>query len=341
MQPRSSVLVPLAFGLVAAMGGCRGGCGRPPAGGQSSNDLGGALRLLPADTRIVASLDFARIRATPFWRALTSLPGEQDKDRKLLEELISRTGLDPFRHIHRAVLAFPEEARASGQMALILEGEIFDQKRLVTYLGDQARLRGRSLTQQSRGRRTLWTYPGDVPATGFFLDDRRLVIGSGGWAEQVADLADGKAGAQSAAARGELGRLLARGPSRSVVVGALIPEGTRRRLLAQSGLDAQGSVLRLVAGVDLGPSFEAELVAELSNAADATELTKRFQSFVTEAKRNPQVLLLGAGPYLDALSTRADGPNARFRASLGEAQTRELLERLKGLARLGRERLGP
>lgn len=314
------------------------------------------LPLLPADVRIVASFDFARIRATPFWRTLASLPGEQDKDRKLLEELISRTGLDPFRHIHRAVLAFPEEARASGQMVLILEGETFDQKRLVTYLDDQARLRGRPLVQTSHGRRTLWTFPGDVPATGFFLDDRHLVIGSGGWAEQVADLADRttrtdrparpeladrKSGPPSPGARGELGRLLARGPSRSVIIGAIVPEGTRRRLLSQAGLDAQSSVLRLVAGVDLGPALEAELLVETNGTGDAQELTKRFQGFLAEAKRSPQVLLLGAGPYLDALSARAEGPNARFRLSLGEPQTSELLERLKGLARLGRERLGP
>jgi hypothetical protein len=293
---------------------------------------------MPAETKILASIDFGRLRATPVWAALASLRAEEERDRKLIEELVARTGLDPFRQIHRVVLAFPEDARTRGEMAVVIEGDVFDQRRLLTYIGDQARLKGRSLTQSARRRRTLWSYGGELPATGFFVDDRRIVIGTGGWAEKVADTADGVPGARSVTDAGELQRLIDRaGAARGLVAAALVPESTRRRLLGDLASETQASVLRLAASADFGPGLDAELVAEMSNAADARALVETFRTFVQEGKRSPQVLLLGAGPYLDALTARADGPTARFRLALGEAQTRELLDRLKGLLKLRRQ----
>ena len=37
------------------------------------------------------------------------------------------------------------------------EGEALDQKRLITYARDQARLRGTDIEQRPHGKRTLWT----------------------------------------------------------------------------------------------------------------------------------------------------------------------------------------
>jgi hypothetical protein len=78
-------------------------------------------------------------------------------------------------------------------------------------------------------------------------------------------------------------------------------------------------------------------VADLSNAADAAALVARLQTTVRESKRNAKMLMLGLGPYLDALDARADGPTLRVSLALAEGQVKDLIDRLGGLARLARK----
>ena len=172
------------------MAGCRGGCAGP---GARTATPAGALSLLPAETQIVVSFDFRKIRTTPVWQQLSQLAADDPADRKIIEELTARTGLDPFRHIHRVIAAFPDDARqAAGAFAVLFEGEALDEKRLLTYARDQARLRGGSIEPKPHGKRTLWVGQqagGQPELAGFFLDCHRFVLGGGGWAEKVAEWA--------------------------------------------------------------------------------------------------------------------------------------------------------
>jgi hypothetical protein len=182
----------------------------------------------------------------------------------------------------------------------------------------------------------LWVFEGEVTVTGFVVDSRRLVLGMGGWAEAAAQRLAGPPGDAPPESVQELSRLLGRvGLDRNLILGAMIPEGTRKRLLAQPAFSAQASVLRLGGAADLGPNLRADVVAELSNAADAQVLVAQFQTFLREIKGRPQMLLLGAGPFLDAASAQTEGPNARFGLSLDEARTGDLIARVMGVLRLG------
>lgn len=294
--------------------------------------------MFPAETRIVLSLDFRRIRATPVWQQLSALAADDPEDRRIIAELTARTGLDPWKQIHRLIAVFPDDARTDGAFAVLFEGD-FDDKRLVTYARDRAKLRGGSIEQRRHGQHTLWVGQGEAgrPAVaGFFLDRQRFVLGGGGWAEKVADLLDGRQKA-SAADNGTLVRLAERvgqgsTAPRAFWLAAIVPEATRQRLMADPRFGVQASVMRLGAAADLGPGLSAELVAELSNQDDARALVGRMTEFVTAAKRSPQALLLGAGPYLDGVRAEAEGPSARVKLSIGEAQTAELVQRLKALA---------
>jgi hypothetical protein len=322
----------ILFAVLITTASCRGGCDR--AAGER-RPLG-ALGLFPADARIAISIDFRRVRETPLWQRLSTLAADAPEDRKLIDDFVARTGLDPFRQIHRIVAAFPEDARTGGAFGLIVEGEGFDEKRLLTYARDQAQLKGGELRQVARGRHTLWTSSTPGSPAGFFLDARRFVLGSGGWAESMAALADGGPGAPpSAGTGGTLARLVERvGPSRSIWLAAMVPAATRARLMANPRYGVEASVMRLGAAVDLGPGLAGDLVAELSNADDARALVAKVEAFVRETRASPQALLLGAGPYLDAITAKTEGPNARIHVALDEAHTAELFTRLAGLARL-------
>jgi hypothetical protein len=334
-QPRVFMIL---SAVLLTMAACRGGCRRPSRGEDTAPS---ALALFPADTRIVLSVDFQSIRGSPLWQELSRGVQQDPEDRRLISSFTERTGLDPFRHVHGLVAAFPDEARKDGAFALYFVGEGFDEKRLLTYARDEARLRGKTIEQRLHRGHTLWVGPppAEGPPTGqvagFFLDGKRFVLAGGGWAEKMIDLRQKASGATSAASNGMLVDLAERvGRGRSVWLAAIVPDGTRQRLLTDSRFGAQASVMRFGGALDLAPALQGQLQAELSNAEDARAMAQRLAAFLEAARRNPQALLLGAGPYLEAITAEAKGPTLLVKIRLDEARTRELATRLASLARL-------
>jgi hypothetical protein len=343
---RLSPVVPIVALLTTTLAltavGCRGGCARRAADGSPP----GVLAMFPPETRMVLAIDFRKVRDSGLWRELFSLAGQDPEDRRLIETFTKRTGLDPFQQIHRVYAAFPEEARRDGAFALYFEGQGFDEQRLLAYAREEARTRGHTIVSRLHAGRTLWVAPraaaapGQPPASasevgGFFLDDSRFVLAGGGWAQRMLDLGRSSgAPAASAAGNTSLLHLAERiGPGRAFWLAAIVPEGTRQRLIADARFGVQASVMRFAMGADLSPGIAGELHAELSNADDARVMAGRVTSFVREAKKSPQALLLGAGPYLDAVRADASGSTATVKIHLDEPLTRELVTRLGGFLR--------
>ena len=135
------------------------------------------------------------MRSSPVWQRLSALAGDDERDRRVLADFAARTGLDPLEHVHRIVAAFPEDARANGSFGIVMDGERFDERRLVTYARDQQSLSGGTLSQKDVAGRRLWV--GDDGVAGFFEGQARFVLGGGGWAERMAALWSGEVPASS------------------------------------------------------------------------------------------------------------------------------------------------
>ncbi|HEX2658072.1 MAG TPA: hypothetical protein VHU40_07375 [Polyangia bacterium] len=325
----------LALLLIALGGGCRGGCSRATTA--PAPTMASPLSWFPADTHVVLSIDFARLRTTPLWSALGGLATTDPADRQRIEDLAKRTGLDPLKQVDSLIVAFPEEARAQGSMGLILRGQGLDEARLVAYVRDQVGKQGDDLFSFRRAGRTLWATRREPTTAGFFVDDRTFVLGAGGWAEKMADLS-AEPNAKGASTNPTLVHLVEQaGPSRAVWAVALVPAATRAALAADPTVPGAAGVNRLSLGIDIGTGVDAKLVADLATHAEAEAMAQQVRDAVVTAKRSPQVLLLGLAPYLDGISSRAAGVGCELSLRLSDSQTNDAIERLRALLTLARQ----
>jgi len=337
MSPRSWFRPASGFvlgALVLAMAGCRGGCARTAV---SARPVGGALSWFPAETQIVVSIDFGRLRATPLGARLGSLVTSNAQDKAQIDELARRTGFDPMAQIDSLTVAFPEEARVQGAMGLVMRARGLEEARLVAYVRDQVAKQGDDLFAFHRAGRTLWATRKEATTAGFFADDRTFVLGGGGWAEKMAELgrAPAPAGAETNVT---LVHLVERaGLARPLWAVAIVPATTRAALAADPTLPEAATVNRLALGVDVAAEVDVKLLADLATRTDAEKMAARVLDAVRAAKQSPQVLLLGIAPYLDGVSARAVDATCEIGLHLSQAQALDAVERLRAYLALARQ----
>jgi hypothetical protein len=349
-----SKLLPL-LAILALGVGCRG---RKPSTLEAktpSASLQAPIAIVPLESETVGAIDFAQFRSSSHWQRLRQIAQADAGDKKVIAALAERTGMDPLVDVDRLTAAFPRDARQTGAFVLVIEGKHFDQKRLVAYARDEAKLQGLDVVQQAFGGRVLWTgshRPGAVE--GFFENEGRFIIGGGGWARRTAELLTpprsiAVAGATPPApvgadARVELGNLALRlrgkrGTDPAIWFASLVP-GDLRPALAQAVGDSDddadspgpaASAQRWGFALYLLPELSAHLRIELSNAGDAERLAARFSTFARSAKASPKTLLLGLTSYLDAVTIASHGPDVDVQIKLANAQVVSLLERLATL----------
>ena len=326
----------LTLALVGA--GCRGGCS---PGGTTGRPAGGALAWFPAETQIVVAIDFARLRATPLWSRLTPLVTSNSDDRLQIDELVRRTGFDPLRQIDSLVVAFPEEARRTGGMGLILRGRGFEEARLIAYVRDQVAKQGDDLFSFKRAGRTMWATRREPTTAGFFADDRTFVLGTAGWAEKMVEMSrvPSPSGAETNL---PLVHLVERaGVTNPIWAAAIVPAATRAVLAADPVVSSGAGVSRLALGIEIATGLHAKLVADLATRQQADAMTIQVGDAIRAAKQSPQVLLIGVGPYLDGIVARTVGVSSEIVIKLSEAQVTDGVERLRALLALARQAAVP
>jgi hypothetical protein len=332
MTRRRRVWPALVVVVVAAS--CRGGCRR---GEDRAATVAGRLALFPATTRIVAAIDVAQLRASPAAAKLAAAAQQNPADEQEIEAFARRTGFDPLRQLVSVTVAFPEEARAHGEFGLVLRADRLDEVRLVAYARDQLQKTGDDLVATKRGRFTLWSSRRDPDVVGFFIDPQSFALGAGGWGPRMADLAETARPGDSAATNIDLVGLVERAAAQHALWGAaIVPEQTRQTLAADSQFADAAAIMTLSVGLDLGRGLDAVLLAEVATAAQATSLASNVNQSLRDAKRSPQMLMLGLGPTLDGIGARALDHTFELHAVLGEPAFDDLLARLSGLLALAR-----
>jgi hypothetical protein len=317
---------------------CRGGCSRPA---DPAATVQGRLALFPEPTRVLVSLDFAKVRASGVATKLAALARQNPEDDRQLADLTRRTGLDPLTQIDSLLIGFPDDARIHGELGLVLRAQQLDETRLVAYVRDQLQKKGDDLVGTPHGRFTLWSARRDPSVAGFFADAHTFVLGAGGWAPRMAALAETARPGDSAATNIDLQRLVQRVDQHAVWVAALVPPESRRALADDARFASASTMTSLVVGVDVAHGLDALAVGDVATARDAQSLAGKMQETLRDAKQSATLLMLGLGPYLDGVTARAVDRSFELRASLNEPQVDDLLARLRAYLTLVRQGRAP
>ncbi len=288
--------------MATALASCR-----PAPSAQGERGLGrlGALALLPRETEIVLAVDLARLRGQPVWKTVSSSLAKNAKP--FLDAVAASTGIDVAGPVQRIWVGLPGERQEDGRFVLIAE----------TDPGSPARAAPR---------------PEKAPAgaTVAVLGPRQIVISKGAWARKAAPA---RKDAGSAADNPELRRLCERAVGdHSVWFAALVPPELRRSLMGQSQLEDAAALSRVFGFLDDSNGLHLELVGELADTTAPPMLAHRLQMLLNQAKRDPDLLIAGLSPHLEALHVTAHGASVRASLELPDSQANDVALGIEALA---------
>jgi hypothetical protein len=275
-----------------------------PTQGDSQRAPDAQLALLPRETQIVLAVDLDRLRGQPVWKALSSVLARNAKP--FLDAIAAGTGIEPVTQVHRIWIGLPGQRQPDGRFALLVEADPVDTVRAAAWL-----------QKQGRGEMAIR-----------FPSPRSVFIGKGAWAAPPTART-----AHSAADDPQLRRLCERAAREHAIwFAALVPTDIRKTLMGQSRMADAGSLARVFGFLDDAGGLHAEVVGELTNTEDPPLLAHRLQAFHNQAKRDPDLLVAGLSPYLEALHVGAHDATVRAVLDLPDAQAGDVIERIEGLA---------
>ena len=267
-----------------------------------------ALTLLPAETQIVLSLDLDRLRSQPVWNTLSSVLAKHAGPA--FDEIAAGIGLEPARQIHRLWVALPGERQTDGRFVLVADSEPMDTGRATTWL------RRRAQDQLS----VVLPTP------------KRIVVSKGAWANNTAMHPP-----RSAADNNELRQLCQRAAgAHSAWFAAIVPTALRHALTSDDRFRDVATMVRVFGFVNDTAGLHAEVVGEFGNTSDPPQIAHRLEILHNQAKRDPDMLVAGLSPYLQALHVNAHDAHIRIAIDLPNEQAGDVVERIEALARTAR-----
>lgn len=291
----------MALVLAAVLAAAQlGACQRARAPVEDPTPATAVLALLPEDVAIVLGVDLDRLRAQPVWKTLSPLLAKLAGPQ--LDAIAAGTGIEPARQIHHLWVGLPGERQDDGRLIVVADTDPLDVARFSAWLAR----------------------PGHGAFTLRLPSERRIVMAKGAWATPATS---------PAAANPELRRLCQRAAGgHGLWFAALVPAPLRQTWLARGPFTDVAAMARVLGFLDDGAGLHAELVGEFANSADPAAVAHRLDVLHHQGKRNPDMLIAGLAPYLDALRVEARDARVRVTLDVPDGQTADLVERIEALA---------
>jgi len=298
-----AVIRAVLAGLVLC--GCRGqNRARPEERGPAA-----VLRLLPNQVRYVVGADVPKIRAAPITAKLGALRVVFESIAKEIDAFKTNTGVDPWTQIDSLTMA---GATLTSETVIVVRGRGLDEGRLTAYARQQLAAAGDELVGRAYRKRTLWSARKAPDRVGLFLDAQTLVVAKPGWAEKIADIADGDPDTPIAASNRELVSACAEVSANPIWAAGVLPDEARDLLQGDFQLRALGSMRQVTLAVELTDTLVARLAVAFRDGAQADQLAEELAQLIDKERRGTrdrpymQALFKGLTEYADGSTFRAE-----------------------------------
>ncbi len=300
-------------------------------GGASKEDLA----LVPQDTEIVVGVNLARMRGTAMWKKFMDLAMSQEQSKKSYEEF-NKACVDfgAADGPESLFVALPQMTNSTKDGAVII--------RLKTAI-DDARLQkcGEFIASKNGDKMVSSDYNGkkiynggsvDADKGGVtLLDSKTIAFGSGAWIKKVIDIAGGKE--QATAKKNEALMALVKRAKTSEAIWAAgtVPQAARDGLKGNPQMAAMSSMKAAFGSIDFASGLSLDGNVDLGSDADAKSLNEMATAQLGEAKKSPQVMMLGIASMLEPIKTEAKGPTFHISVAYNQQQVDEMVSRFQGL----------
>jgi hypothetical protein len=322
----------VAFGLatMAGLGGCK-------SNGAAKEDM----QLVPKEAEVVVNANFNRMRNTAMWRKMLDLRDSEPTKKKEFDEFVQKCGLDPFKQIDSAFMGFPHGMSESKEFAVILRGT-FNEQKLVECTREQAKKDGADLAISEYAGKKLYTDTRQGQAFATFLDAKTVAIGGKEWIKKIVDLAGKKdSGGQAMADNAELVALTKRVKTSDAIWGAgVVPQSARDNMKSDPQLASAASMKTVFGSVDFAAGFAADVNVDLGSEQDAKDMTVKTQAQLADAKKNPQVMMMGVSALLDQVKIDSKAATFHVSVSFNQMQVDDIIKRVQGLLKSFGQQLG-
>ena len=293
------------------------------AGPRSGPDDSDLWNLAPASSDVVAEVDLAALRASPWSHSLTEsgLSGQREEGRRLF-------GYDIFGESER-LLAVMTEAGGVPRTLTIVRGA-FDPARVgaafvaATPGATEGRWRDSPLWQGASNEQ-------GVAQAVALVTPRTLVQGEANQVRGAIDAAWGMVPDARTVPLGELRRSLDAdhpgnnsGPAAFIALN--VTDGMRAR--AAGMVDLPPGLAVCAARVDLADDLSLNVVGVMDNAQDAAAAMIAGNVAVRQYAQNPMVRMLGLGPILGAVVLTAEGTRVHGHLRIPAERREGLAEKL-------------
>jgi hypothetical protein len=286
-----------ALALAFAAGGCS----------KKGNVSGDDLALVPKETEIAVGVNISRMRGTAMWKKGMDFLTSEEKSKKELAEfntncidVNSADGLDSV------FVALPEPTSAAKDAAAILRlKKPIEEAKLTQCFKHLASKNGEKLGSTEYAGKKIWTSARDgaeADKSGFvLLDGKTIGFGSAAWVKRVIDLAANKDQA-SAKTNEKLVALVKRAKTTDAIWGVgSVPASARESFKGQPQLAPLASLKSVFGSMDFSSGLTVDANMETGSDADAKAINEQVSQQLTEAKKSPQVMMLGVGAWLDGV----------------------------------------
>lgn len=281
-----------------------------------ADDGKAALKFIPKETMVVASINMERLRESSLYKEVWALVESDPSAMEDFKKLKDATGFDIQTDLSTVVIALAEDFEESEQFLMIAKGK-FDEAAFIKFAKDE----GANITESDHGGQKFYDVEGDAGMA--FVDDF-LVVGPKPALKAAIDTWKGKMDSVEKGAVADMIKSVNTG--RDLWFAMTLPDSLKKELGAE--LPMAQNVEKVWASLDLNTGLALDLVIGASDAETAKNLVALANEALKEAGKDPSVAQLGLDAAITKTTIAQDGNNMTVSMALSAADVEKIKQTL-------------